>query len=99
MSKEKQIEREYCYDCIHYCACLRNGEYLPTPCSLYENKAGYRNQSEGEWIVTYEYNEYRKRKEAKITCSVCGHKPKYEGYLFDMNFCNKCGAEMKGGAE
>lgn len=58
---------------------------------------GYRKQKEGEWIVTYEYNEYRMYKEAKITCSVCGHKPKYEGYLSDMNFCPSCGAKMKGG--
>lgn len=61
--------------------------------------AGYRKQKEGEWIVVYEYNDYRMCKEAKIACSVCGHKPKYEGYLSDMNFCPNCGAKMKGGAE
>ena len=58
-----------------------------------------RLRAEGEWDVVYEYNEYRRRKEAKIACSVCGHKPKYEGYLSDMNFCPNCGAKMKGGAE
>ena len=50
---------------------------------------------EAEWIVTYEYNEGRKCDEAKITCSACGHKPKYEGYLSDMNFCPKCEASMQ----
>lgn len=57
--------------------------------------AGYRKPIEAEWIVVYEYNDYRMRKEAKIACSHCGHKPKYEGYLSDMNYCPKCGAKMK----
>ena len=61
--------------------------------------AGYRKQVEGEWIVVNEYNDYRMCKEAKIACSVCGHKPKYEWYLSDINFCPNCGAKMKGGAK
>ena len=61
--------------------------------------ASYRKQKEGEWIVVNEYNDYRMCKEAKIACSVCGHKPKYEWYLSDINFCPNCGAKMKGGAE
>lgn len=56
---------------------------------------GYHKHKEAEWVVTYKYNEVRKCDEAKITCSACGHKPKYEGYLSDMNFCPKCGAIMQ----
>lgn len=48
MIKEKQIES--CENCLHYSACLINGEYVPTPCRAYEDKASYRKQSEGEWI-------------------------------------------------
>lgn len=44
MSKEKQIES--CENCLHYSACLINGEYVPTPCRAYEDKASYRKQSE-----------------------------------------------------
>ena len=46
MSKEKQIES--CENCLHYSACLINGEYVPTPCRAYEDKASYRKQS--GWI-------------------------------------------------
>ena len=53
----------------------------------------------GEWIVVKEYNDYRMRYEAKIAWSVCGHKPKYEGYLSDMDYCPKCGAKMDGGRD
>lgn len=59
----------------------------------------YEKRVEGEWILTKEYNAYRMRNEYKVTCSVCGHKPKYEGYLSDMNYCNKCGAIMKDGGD
>lgn len=79
-----------CNECDHY-AC----EYRMLSEALYN--AGYRKQKEGEWLVVYEYNDYRMCKEAKIACSVCGHKPKYEGYLSDMNFCPNCGAHMRGG--
>lgn len=53
----------------------------------------------GEWIVVKEYNDYRMRYEAKIACSVCDHKPKYKGYLSDMDYCPKCGAKMDGGRD
>lgn len=45
---EEQIETRACEDCLHYFACRVNSEYVPTPCCAYENKAGYRKQS--EWI-------------------------------------------------
>jgi hypothetical protein len=51
-------------------------------------------RAEGDWVVVYEHNQERNRKEARIACSVCGHKPKYDGYLADMNFCPKCGVKM-----
>lgn len=43
---EEQIETRACEDCLHYFACRVNSEYVPTPCCAYENKAGYRKQSE-----------------------------------------------------
>lgn len=52
MSKEKQIES--CENCLHYSACLINGEYVPTPCRAYEDKASCRKQSEAEWISVEE---------------------------------------------
>ena len=58
-------------------------------------KAGYRKQSEGEWVKhTDEYDcEY-------ATCSCCG-EDYYDSTedTIDMfyNFCPNCGAKMKGG--
>ena len=46
MSKEKQIEIK-CENCLYYRGCLRNSEYVPSPCDVYEDKAGYRKQ---EWV-------------------------------------------------
>ena len=87
----------YCKEhCIHYSACLWNGEYTPTPCRYFKDKADWVEVRHGEWIVVKEYNDYRMRYEAKIACSVCGHKPKYEGYLSDMKYCSNCGAKMDG---
>ena len=45
-SEEKRIEVRSCEDCLHYRACLVNSEYVPTPCCAYENKQGYRKQSD-----------------------------------------------------
>ena len=90
MSEEKQIE---CASCLHYNACLINSEYVPSPCRAYENNAGYRKQSEGEWISNelggYKYAFY---------CSECGW---VDGYPFNdrHKYCPNCGAKMKGGAE
>ena len=41
MSKDKD-----CFNCLHYSACLWNGEYTPTPCRLYEDKTEWSRQSE-----------------------------------------------------
>ena len=54
--------------------------------------AGYRKQSEGEWV----FNRGRTYGEPAYYCSEC-----FKGesaYGFD-NFCPNCGARMKGGAE
>ena len=63
---------------------------------LYE--AGYRKQSEGEWIKhTDEYDcEY-------FECSNCHEEfyPPYDEFAFDIipKHCQECGAKMKGGTE
>ena len=56
--------------------------------SLYN--AGYRKQSEGEWI----------KRNHSCYCSVCGGE---HGFAFTTgsahNYCPKCGAKMKGGEQ
>lgn len=88
-SEEKRIEVRSCEDCLHYRACLVNSEYVPTPCCAYENKQGYRKQSEGEWIWTEsgteDYEQY-------WLCSCCNNKSYWKS-----KFCEECGAKMKGG--
>ena len=61
--------------------------------------AGYRKQSEGEWIKT----------ETNYTCSACNFNViswsgEYDGYECErgislMKFCPNCGAKMKGDKE
>ena len=51
--------------------------------------AGYRKQSEGEWISQTEHASF---------CSKCGAIRNIETQEF-WNFCPHCGAKMKGGAE
>ena len=108
-SEEKRIEVRSCEDCLHYRACLVNSEYVPTPCCAYENKQGYRKQSEGEWIVTDadsgSFGEYEPFIEFK--CPECGVIHGFESGEYDWQYgdpipwvsCPCCGAKMKGGAE
>ena len=88
-TKEKKIEEmrailcrsgainhcEYCEDCEGIVEALYN--------------AGYRKQSEGEWIWSEsgqeDYEQY-------WVCSCC-HEKDY----FEEKFCPNCGAKMKGG--
>jgi hypothetical protein len=94
MSKEKQIEEMACEKCLHYKACLVNSEYVPSPCRAYEDKTGYRKQSEGEWKFVngdIGYDEYG--------CSVCGENVVFEFEEYKYKFCPHCGAKMKGGEE
>ena len=107
MSKEKQIEEmakifseaeqmaacwsRECNECKYY---ETNGEYCRA-ChgveALYD--AGYRKQSEGEWVRVMNHKE----------CSKCGYNAPYKkikaGYhLQDLaKFCPNCGAKMKVG--
>ena len=98
MNREKQIEEIRCENCIHHFACRLNGEYEPSPCRAYEDKAGYRKQSEGVWtlaLATY----------GKCMCSNCKSeapiKRADDGCLeyIKSKYCPNCGAKMKGGAE
>ena len=58
-------------------------------------EAGYRKQSEGEWIESDIPQE-------KYVCSLCGGACWYYDYQGDVaksRFCPNCGSKMKGGAE
>ena len=63
--------------------------------------AGYRKQSEGEWIHEAPYTTYSGEYLKGSECSVChsffvskGNEP-----WSDHSFCCECGAKMKGGTE
>ena len=72
MSKEKQIEENPCKNCLHYGACLRNSEYLPTSiCVAYKDKAEYRKQ---EWISVEE-----RLPESGVHCILCCDMKRIDG--------------------
>lgn len=94
MSKEKQIEEMasvLCDNCAGNespCRIAKSGKM----CGVVQREAealynaGYRKQSEGEWIDVEDTFLYRYK------CSLCG-----EIKLGKMtNFCPNCGAKMKG---
>ena len=59
--------------------------------------AGYRKQSEGEWVVTYKNDLWY------YDCPFCGGGYAQESKLPASNYCENCGAELhepktKGGA-
>ena len=62
-------------------------------------EAGYRKQSEGEWIV----EEHPLVHDKKISCSCCGYSerrgPAWNTSWGMYKFCPNCGSKMKGGAE
>jgi hypothetical protein len=66
MSRDKQ---NFCERCLHYRACLLNSEYVPSPCSCYEDKADYRKASEVAREIFAEIEEMLKGTEA-----VCENK-------------------------
>lgn len=88
MTKEKQIEEM---------ARVIGEYYLKDPRSymLFANhlyNAGYRKQSEGKWISC--------KNNAGYKCSECGARIKNSAFFTgNHNWCHKCGAKMKGGAE
>ena len=64
--------------------------------------AGYRKQSEGEWILTGTFKSTFPLPVADLhkACSVCKWiPPKYSADYKEYNFCPNCGAKMKGGVE
>ncbi len=104
MSKEKQIEEmakcctyyhngECCVDATNICDC----DLMCEMCGVFANLeiAGYRKQSEGEWIEQIKVaRQSNKPPLLYYQCSLCGV------YLAKRaNFCPNCGAKMKGGAE
>ncbi len=101
MSREKQIEemaRTLCgadRECRECYVCGGNCEFWIEASVLYN--AGYRKQSEGEWIYnTDDFTPHHR-------CSICGYnKPIAAGEGINQepkNYCPNCGAKMKGGAE
>ena len=75
-----------CTSCMWKATC---NEYLSA--ESYYN-AGYRKQSEGEWV----------RKDGFFVCSNCDSTKPFavirdEIHYYGCNYCNKCGAKMKGG--
>ena len=101
MSKEQIDEMAYsvcrlknkpesCTSCMWKTSC--NG-YLSA--ESYYN-AGYRKQSEGEWVKS------GKGITERVECSNCGGCVRYQiidGKWAYENYCSHCGAKMKGGAE
>ena len=97
MVEQKQIEemarmmcipawhKEGCERCSFRGACSR----MLSAEKIYN--AGYRKQSEGEWVKVMNHRE----------CSKCGYNAPYKkikaGYhLLDLtNFCQNCGAKMR----
>ena len=91
MSREKQIEE------MARAMCSFSKNTLCRECSdecFYKDyaerayNAGYRKQSEGEWITD---------EKGYVTCSNCGEEHTWDE--FRPPYCDMCGAKMKGGAE
>ena len=58
---------------------------------------GKADRPTGHWIETeHSTNENGFKKWIEIRCPFCGHEPVYEN-IDDMEFCPKCGADMRGG--
>ena len=99
MNKEKQIEEMAKYSCTT-CEWAVDGEQClfdrtPSECYLALTvantiyTAGYRKQSEGEWVD--EEDGFCRAEMLHYRCSICGN----HDYL-KRNFCSECGAKMKG---
>ena len=123
MNKEKQIEEMariigHCESTLHpdiECHNKATGCYcIENPChnqriaeQLYT--AGYRKQSEGEWLVDAWDNEkeewvtipYNKHLHADAYCSLCKNQALLDGAGMGVasKYCPECGAKMQGGAE
>jgi hypothetical protein len=116
MSREKQIEEMADKLCTtsYFCStedwdsCNQaDGEYCDRCRKLAERlyNAGYRKQSEGEWVDQYN----GKYANPIYVCSLCGKGTLLTPYINELNsmemtqalspFCPNCGTKMKGGAE
>ena len=98
MSKEKQIEEmaevleNAKIDAHATIGSMNRGFGVWYANALYT--AGYRKQSEGEWI------QQPRPYEDWIECSVCGANFNLiDNCTEKFNHCPNCGAKMKGGAE
>lgn len=89
MNKEKQIEKMA--KVIQNVAEKHRGIWCTELAKVIYN-AGYRKQSEGEWIVTRTERAWNNAEyPTEFTCSVCGRiQP------FAERYCPDCGAKMKG---
>jgi hypothetical protein len=104
--REKQIEEmkydictaaDYCYGACEECNLGRLAEHL--------YNAGYRKQSEGEWIDRFK-GEFIN---PIYVCSLCGKGTLLKPHINELRnmemeqalspFCPNCGAKMKGGGE
>ena len=78
-------------DSVDCAPCIRMGrrcnDYLKAERAI---AAGYRKQSEGEWIIKGDYLKI-------MECSACGIMT--ASIHEKTRFCPNCGARMKGGAE
>ena len=97
MSKEKQIE-ELAEILRKVCDATPNGKCMSKLCCACRAEtvieAGYRKQSEGEWISPTTIGG---RAFSIPHCSACNGIPC--GVDENTKFCPNCGAKMKGGAE
>ena len=103
MSREKQIEemaKAMCLDCAEdsHCSLAQVGGMCSSvrkqAAALYS--AGYRKQSEGEWIDQYQ----GKYVNQLYKCSICGDTAFHDDKRWFLTpYCHNCGAKMKGGSE
>ena len=97
MSKEQIEEMAKDLDSCPYIAepigCNKHDGSVKIAEYLYN--AGYRRQSEGEWIILPEDDSPW---DSVWKCGRCGANTTTEEPVY-KNFCPNCGAKMKGGAE
>jgi hypothetical protein len=94
IEKEKQIEEMARTICKHYNTekCTKCGEYPYCSVGLYAEalyNAGYRKQSEGEWISNRQTDE--------LICNLCGAIAPVDcekERFYKSNFCPNCGSKM-----
>ena len=97
--RKKQIREMACENCLHYKACLVNSEYVPSLCKAFEDKAGYRKQSEGEWRTVLQDGYIGPTEWVCSNCKeeFCIYDMPMAEFLQMMKHCPNCGAKMKGG--